>query len=80
MDPFDNAPGTRSVEHPADAGGHISSRARDGPASRPEMAEPAVRRLTNESAYIIFISFIIMPQPSHFIIIPFMDMGPIFIS
>jgi hypothetical protein len=30
--------------------------------------------------YIIFISFIMPPQPSHFIIISFMDIGPIFIS
>jgi hypothetical protein len=32
------------------------------------------------SSYIIFISFIMPPQPSHFIIISFMDIGPIFIS
>jgi hypothetical protein len=31
-------------------------------------------------SYIIFISFIIWPQPSHVIIIDFMDIGPIFIS
>ena len=30
--------------------------------------------------YIIFISFIMPPQPSHFIIISFMDIGHIFIS
>lgn len=30
-------------------------------------------------AYIIFISFIVPPQPSHFIILLFIPIGPIFI-
>jgi hypothetical protein len=39
----------------------------------------AKARPEESPSYIIFISFILPPQPSNFIIIDFMDIGPIFI-